>query len=131
MQSWLGRPAVWALISIKGAPRCLLLSRDLQKRRGRPGRVPEVGGRAFTVPRKARRLSQEDVAKQLGEGHSRSKQLISHWENGRNEITSYDLYRLAQILDVGISCSWARIGTGRRGSSQKPGVRSGPLCSQR
>ncbi len=50
MQSWLGRPAVWALISIKGAPRCLLLSRDLQKRRGRPGRVPEVGGRAFTVP---------------------------------------------------------------------------------
>ena len=70
-----------------------------------------VGARIHSA-RKARGLSQEEVANRLGEGHGRSKQLISHWENGRNEITSYDLYRLAHILGVDVDFLAAGRGSG-------------------
>ena len=74
----------------------------------------QVGERLSKARREAK-LGQVDLAAQLGI----SKQLASHWEAGSSEITSWDVVRLARLLNV--DTSWLLTGRERRSQSQSPG----------
>jgi len=66
--------------------------------------------------RKARtdaKISQQEIARELNV----SKQLVSHWETGRSEITVFDVVKVAQI--VGVDVKWLLTGVGQGTNSAK------------
>lgn len=66
--------------------------------------------------RKARteaKISQQKIADLLGV----SKQLVSHWETGRSEITVFDVVKVAKI--VGVDVTWLLTGSGQGTSNVK------------
>ena len=53
-------------------------------------------GKRIRDARRDANLTQEEIGRQLGA----SKQLISHWETGRSEITVFDLAKVAKMCGV-------------------------------
>lgn len=75
-------------------------------------------GERLSKARREAKLGQVDVAAQLGI----SKQLVSHWEGGSSEITSWDVVRLGKVLNV--DTSWLLTGQERRSQAQRVGDRT-------
>jgi ribosome-binding protein aMBF1 (putative translation factor) len=80
-------------------------------------------GRRLREERDAADLSQQQIADAM----DASKQLVSHWEAGRSELTLWDLFRLESKFGFDL----AYIATGVRGWTAKVhGGRSVGNCTQ-
>src|SRR5690554_6240436 len=71
-------------------------------------------GERLRLARTRAGISQQEIARRIGV----SKQLVSHWETARSEITVFDAVKVASIVGVGIE--WLL--TGNDGGSKRDGV---------
>jgi transcriptional regulator with XRE-family HTH domain len=90
--------------------------------------MKDIAKRLLEARTKSKR-SQQEIARLLDV----SKQLVSHWENARSEITVPQIIRLAKIL--GVSVEWLMIGVGGDLQSSSVRVHTGmgrlvPMVSQ-